>query len=246
MLFDLPGVGKSQLRGNVTSDQKADDVDAILDDAARTYSISTKQVDPVGWSLGTADALKYVLLAPKANRSRTIHNVILIATKPGGNTDGVVDGNQAQCVSTMLDGLKSVSGRDRLFAMRLEKYAFELIFPYRNQRPYHGVDSGCTATLNPDKGEVTLHVETTCVSDAECRRALVEQVLNQKAWPWSLTDGVPAELYANSASKTWTTASATAQVPLRISSLRIANVRESRRCRKPTAGSAKMMFESAE
>ena len=196
LLFDLPGVGKSQLRGNVTSDQKADDVDAILDDGARTYSISTKQVDLVGWSLGTADAMKYALLGPKANPSRTIHSVILIATKPGGNTDGFVDGNQAQCVSTILYGLKSVSARDRRLKLQLERYAFELIFPYRNQRPYDGLDSGCTATLNLDKGEVKLHVETTCVSDAECRRALVEQVLNQKAWPWSLTDGVPAELYA--------------------------------------------------
>ncbi len=195
LLFDLPGVGKSQLHGSVTGNQKADDVDAILNDAARTYGISTSQVDLVGWSLGTADELKYALLAPKANPSRAIRNVVLIATKPGGNTDGVVDGNQAQCVATVLDALKSAPSRDRWLALQLAKNAFELIFPYKNQRPYDGLDSGCTATVDHSNGGVKLNVDTACVFRPECRKSLADEILNQKAWPWSLTNGVSPELY---------------------------------------------------
>ncbi len=194
LLFDLPGVGKGQLHGSVTGNQKANDVDAILDDAARTYGIPTSRVDLVGWSLGTADELKYVLLAPKATPSRTIRNVVLIATKPGGNTDGFVDGHQAQCVSTVLNALKSAPGKDRRLANQLKKYAFELIFPYKNQRPYDGLDSGCTATVNDD-GEVNLNVDTDCALRPECRKSVADELLNQKAWPWSLTDGVSPQLY---------------------------------------------------
>ena len=195
LLFDVPGVGKSQIHDNITGNQKADDVDAMLDDAARTYGISTSAVDLVGWSLGTADELKYALLAPKANPARAIRNVVLIATKPGGNTDGFVDGNQAQCVSTVLEALKSAPSRDRRLAIQLAKNAFELIFPYKNQRPFDGVDSGCTATVDHSSGDVKLNVDTACVTRPECRRAIAEEILNQKAWPWSLTNGVPPELY---------------------------------------------------
>lgn len=195
LLFDLPGVGKSQLHGSITGNQKADDVNAVLDDAARTYGISTKQVDLVGWSLGTGDELKYALLAPKANPSRAIRNVVLIATKPGGNRDGFVDGNQAQCVSTVLGALKSAPSGDRRLAIQLARYAFELIFPYKNQRPYDGLDSGCTATVDHSNGEVKLNVDTACASRPECRKAIADDLLNQKAWPWSLTNGVPPELY---------------------------------------------------
>ena len=195
LLFDLPGVGKSQLHGNVTGNQKADDVDAMLNDAARSYGIATRVVDLVGWSLGTGDELKYALLAPKANPWRTIRNVVLIATKPGGNTDGFVDGNQAQCVSTILGALRSTPSSDRRLAIQLARYAFELIFPYKGQRPYNGLDSGCTATVDQANGEVKLNVETACVTRPECRKAMADELLNQKAWPWSLTNGVPPELY---------------------------------------------------
>jgi pimeloyl-ACP methyl ester carboxylesterase len=195
LLFDLPGVGKSRLHGSVTANQKADDVEAMIDDAARTYGISISQVDLVGWSLGTVDELKYALLAPKADPAQAIRSVVLIATKPGGNTDGIVDGNQAQCVSTVLNALKSASSGDRLLALQLARYAFELIFPYQNQQPYDGLDSGCIATVNHGNGEVKLNVDTACAFRAECRKSIADEVLNQRAWPWALTGGVPPELY---------------------------------------------------
>lgn len=195
LLFDLPGVGKSPLQANVTSNQIANDIDAMLDDAARTYAIPTAQVDLIGWSLGTLDALKYALLAPKANPSRTVRNLALIAAKPGGNTEGFFDGNEAQCVSTILGALKSAPNDDRLFKDRLEKDAFELTFPYRNQKPYDGIDSGCTATIDGKNREIKLNVETTCALHEACRKSVVEQVLNQKTWPWSLSKGISSQLY---------------------------------------------------
>lgn len=195
LLFDLPGVGKSPLHGNITANQTVNDVDAMLDDASLTYGISTRQVDLLGWSLGTMYALKHALLAPKANPSRSVHNLLLIAAKPGGNTDGFFDGNEAQCVSTILSTLKLVPNDDRFFKADLQKDAFELTFPYRGQKPYDGVDSGCTATIDGENRKLKLNVETTCVDRAECRKAVAEQILNQEAWPWSLTRGISDELY---------------------------------------------------
>jgi pimeloyl-ACP methyl ester carboxylesterase len=195
LLLDLPGVGKSQSHGNVTADQTVNDIDAMLDDAARTYAISTSRVDLVGWSLGTMYALKYALLAPIANRSRTVRSLVLIAAKPGGNTNGVFDGNEAQCVSTILSTLKSVPNADRDLKLRLQTDAFELTFPYRHQKPYDGVDSGCTASVDVAKRELKLNVETSCAALATCRKTVAEQLLNRRTWPWSLTNGIPDELY---------------------------------------------------
>ncbi len=195
VLFDLPGVGKSALHGNVTANQIANDSDAMLDDAARTYGIATNNVDLVGWSLGTAYALKYALLAPKANPSRKVRNLVLIAVKPGGNTDGFVDGNAAQCIATILGAMKSVPAGDRLLEARLQNYAFELTFPYRNQKPYNGLDSGCTASVDLQKRKIELNVQTTCGESSICRKTIADQLLNRKTSPWSLTGGVSDQLY---------------------------------------------------
>jgi len=195
LLLDLPGVGKSQLHGNVTADQTANDIDAMLDDATRTYGIPTSRVDLVGWSLGTLYVLKYAMLAPIANPSRVVRNLVLIAAKPGGNTNGVFDGNEAQCVSTILSALKSVPSGDRDFKIRLQTDAFALTFPYRNQKPYDGVDSGCTASVDVPKRELKLNVEFSCAHLATCRKTVAEQLLNRRTWPWSLMRGISDELY---------------------------------------------------
>ena len=56
VLFDYPGVGNSQSSDEVTFDQIADDVDAMLEDISDRYGLSTDQVNLVGWSLGTLAA----------------------------------------------------------------------------------------------------------------------------------------------------------------------------------------------
>jgi pimeloyl-ACP methyl ester carboxylesterase len=62
VLFDYPGVGNSQSSGEVTFDQIADDVDAMLEDISKRYSLSTDWVNLVGRSLGTLAASKFAFL----------------------------------------------------------------------------------------------------------------------------------------------------------------------------------------
>ena len=82
----------------VTHDQIANDVDALLADVGRQYNIPVNDVSVVGWSLWTEAALKNAFLSPASNPNRTIHSVVLIATKPGGGQSEQTNGNGAQCV----------------------------------------------------------------------------------------------------------------------------------------------------
>ncbi len=131
VMFDYPGVGSSPLLGNVTLDDISNDADAMLNEIGRRYHVPTDKVDPLGWSLGSVAALKYAFVAPNSNPERKIGNLILIATKPGGNTDGFFDGNEADCVMTMFDELKNNSGLDSSFKRELEENLFQLTLPLR-------------------------------------------------------------------------------------------------------------------
>src|SRR5262249_7930317 len=82
VFFDQPGIGNNPITQDIPFDQQAEDVDAMLNDISTRSGISTKHVDPMGWSLGTEAALKYAFLAPVANPSRKVNNVVLIAAKP--------------------------------------------------------------------------------------------------------------------------------------------------------------------
>jgi pimeloyl-ACP methyl ester carboxylesterase len=202
VLFDYPGVGYSSLSSEVSSDQIANDVDALLDNAALIYDIRTDVVNPLGWSLGTANALKYAFLAPNANPARTIDNLVLIATKPGGNTDGFVDGNQASCINTMFDALKTpASVKNRLNDM-LQQAVFELLFPYHGQTPYNGLASSCNAAIEyPDT--IALSVAPNCQPTDLCGRNEAYEVGNRQTVPWSITDGVNQDLYNQERSIDW-------------------------------------------
>lgn len=195
LLFDYPGVGDGKLNGSSTLDHIASDVDAMLDDAAQRYGISTDHVDLLGWSLGTAAALKYAVLQSRSHAKRQVENLLLIASKPGGNTDRFFNGNEAQCISTMMGALKKLPPGKRLLKTRLESLAFELTFPYRGQKPYDGTDSGCRATVDDTRDRVVLSVKTTCDTNRECRDTVAEQLLNRKVPPWSQTKGISDELY---------------------------------------------------
>jgi len=192
VLFDYPGVGKGKLAGTFTGDDIANDVDAMLDDAEIRYGISARVVDPTGWSLGTHLALKYAFLSPAARPDRVIKDVILIATRPGGNTDGFQDGNQAACVNSILTALE-VPDITSSFTKTLQTDAFELIFPYVDQEPYDGVDSGCTATIEGDT--IDLSVTTNCPHGSECYKNALLELRNRKTRPWSKTDGVDSTVY---------------------------------------------------
>lgn len=199
LFFDYPGVGTSRLGGRqVTKDQVANDVDAVLTDATIEYGISTGVVDPVGWSLGTTDALKYSLLSPKARPGRTIHNILLIATDPGGYTtpDGYGTGpaspNEAACIGTMLGALKTAPSGT--LANRLELLTTELVFPYAGQTARNsGSFSRCSATVTDS--EVNLSVTPACGSFNGCRGFLGGSIINRDTYPWSLTKGVDHAVY---------------------------------------------------
>ena len=83
VLFDYPGVGNSQSSGEVTFDQIADDVDAMLENISERYNLSTDRVNLVGWSLGTLAASKFAFLSAEGRPKRTIRDAVLIATEAG-------------------------------------------------------------------------------------------------------------------------------------------------------------------
>jgi pimeloyl-ACP methyl ester carboxylesterase len=83
VLFDYPGVGNSQSSGEVTFDQIADDVNAMLEDISERYNLSTDRVNLVGWSLGTLAASKFAFLSAEGRPKRTIRDAVLIATEAG-------------------------------------------------------------------------------------------------------------------------------------------------------------------
>jgi len=192
VMFDYPGVGNSPLLGNVTYDDISNDVDALLDEIGQRFHIPTDKVDPLGWSLGAVAALKYTFVAPTANPKRKIGNLALIATKPGGNTDGFFDGNEADCVMTMFNELKDNPDLDSSFKKELDEDLFQFTFPYLGQTPNTGPNSGCEATIGNDT--VTLNVTLNCPLDSECDRNLALQEANRNTSPWSLTQGIDYNL----------------------------------------------------
>jgi len=147
----------------------------------------------MGWSLGTVAALKYTFVAPTANPKRKIGNLILIATKPGGNTDGFFDGNEASCVMTLFDELKNNPDLDSSFKRELDLDLFQLTFPYAGQTPNSGPNSGCTATIGDNTA--TLNVTLNCPIDSECDRNQLVQEANRNTSPWSITGGTDYSLF---------------------------------------------------
>lgn len=194
VMFDYPGVGENPLTGNVTFDDISNDVDAMLNEIGRRYRIPTDRIDPLGWSLGTEGALKYAFVSPTSNPERKIGNLILIASKPGGNTDGFFDGNESSCVMTLFDEIKNNPGLDPSFVNELDTLLFELTFPYIGQTPNDGVDSGCTATIT-DNDSVTLSVTPSCPLDSECDKNFAVEDTNRRTEPWSNTGGVDYNLF---------------------------------------------------
>jgi pimeloyl-ACP methyl ester carboxylesterase len=194
VLFDYPGTGLNPASSTFTGDQVADDVDAMLDDVTARYGISTAAVDPGGWSLGTHLALKYSFVAPVSNPARQLHSVLLIAARPGGNTDGFQSGNQAACVQTIITA--SASGLTSTEMLRrVQGLGIRMIFPYEFQPPYSGSNQVCTATVNYQAGDIDLNVTPNCDTSNHCDQTLVDDAENRKVMPWVLTQGISRTLF---------------------------------------------------
>ena len=194
LLFDYAGVGDGTAAIEQTFDSVASDVDALLNDATARYGISTSDIDVLGWSLGTHAAMKFTFLSAASSPDRHIHDVVLIATRPGGATDGLATGNQAQCVSELLTALDQDQPSD--FRFTLQTDAFKLTFPYQMQAPYDGADSGCLAQI--DDESVTFNVMLDeCLPGSQCWKMYLDQLFNRYTTPWSSTNGVPHDVYVN-------------------------------------------------
>lgn len=194
VLFDYPGTGLNPVAATFTGDQVANDVDAMLDDVTLRYGISTAVVDPGGWSLGTNLAIKYSFVAPVSNPARILRSLLLIATRPGGNTDGFQSGNQADCVTTILDALGQNNLNTNL-TNALQTAGIKLIFPYVNQPPYSGSSDVCTASINYASSTVNLNVSLDCGLDNHCIQTVADDILNRKTAPWNKTDGISTSLF---------------------------------------------------
>lgn len=197
VLFDYPGVGRSPLLGDVTADEVANDVDAMLEDIDATYRIPTDKVDAIGWSLGTLLALKFALLSPAARPDRRIGDLVLIATRPGGNLDGTTGNNQADCVVTLFDTLKtrSVWTQQPGLKRTIDADLAQLTFPFADQPPYNKPSSGCTASVDRSTGTVDLSVALDCPKGSICHSTLIDEAVNRDTPPWLLTRGVDYRLY---------------------------------------------------
>lgn len=194
VLFDYPGVGNGVRKAALTGDRIAADVDAMLDNITARYHIPTNVVDPLGWSLGTHLALKFSLVSPAADPARTINNIILIGTRPGGETGGYTNGNQAACVVSLLNAAQSPH-INHDFARHLDADLFRLTFPYVGQQPYSGVDSGCHAEINTETRRIALNVEMDCPAGSACSKNLFTQVINRLISPWRKTGGISPDVY---------------------------------------------------
>lgn len=195
VLFDYPGVGNTQYSGTLTADRIANNVDAMLDDVTSTYGLVTDTVDVVGWSLGALTALKYAMLAPAAKTGRNVGEVILFATKAGGSTGSLPSGNQAQCATAIFDSLLT-PGLSKLFENSLEATMFQLMYPFKRQKPYNGTNNGgCTAQVDTNAQTINLSVKTKCGGKTLCQKNLLLDNIAEKSVPWATTDGVPDNLY---------------------------------------------------
>ena len=193
VLFDYPGVGMGSRKGPLTGDRIANDVDAMLDDIGVRYRIPTNVIDPLGWSLGTHLAEKFALDEPASNPGRSINNIILIATRPGGGSGAVTDGNQAACIVSMLTAAQSP--HSRALTRRMDMDLFRLTFASADQPPFDGVDSGCHATVDAANQSVALTMTPDCPMGSECRKSMVAQIADRLVWPWRRTDGISHDVF---------------------------------------------------
>jgi pimeloyl-ACP methyl ester carboxylesterase len=193
LFFDYPGVGLTSGTTNYNTAQVADDVDALLSDVGQTFSIPTNDVSLIGWSLGTLTALKFATLSQVASPSRIIHNIILIATKPGGGLSPPTTGNGAQCVDTTFDNLVNPS-TSPILRLRLVENNFDLLFPYIGEPQNDGPSINCVVTVDTSSNTVSLNVTTNCNIGTICFDTFAEWTANRLRSPWSITGGVSTDL----------------------------------------------------
>jgi pimeloyl-ACP methyl ester carboxylesterase len=193
LFFDYPAVGLSTSSTNYSTAQVANDVDYLLTDVGNTFSIPTNDVNLIGWSLGTLNAMKYATLSPVASPNRTIHDVILIATKPGGGQQLQTNGNGAQCIDGAF-GILINPSTNPILRLKLTQNNFDLLFPFIGEPQNNGPSINCTVTVDTTNNTVSLNVTTNCDIGTVCAKTFDEWTANRLKYPWSITQGVSTDL----------------------------------------------------
>ena len=190
VFFDYPGVGHSPA-ATYTRDDVANDVDAMLQDIAARYGISTSTVDPVGWSLGTTFAMKYAFLSPVSRPTRRINDVILYSAHGGGAQQTGGGSGSASCVQTLFKESLYYSGS---VETQIKLDLSELIFPFKGQQPtQNGTNSGCKATVT--NSGVTLTVTPVCNLSNGCSQYIDGYLAAAQTPPWKATGGIDSGVY---------------------------------------------------
>lgn len=121
VFFDYPGVGGTTYPGDLsfTFDKVSETVYGLLSSLTTSGSLQVTRVDPAGWSLGTASALKFATLAGynaafKAS-GMSIGSLFLIATKSGGDLHSSPAAAPSTC-STSSTGEATAPGAARAAA----------------------------------------------------------------------------------------------------------------------------------
>jgi pimeloyl-ACP methyl ester carboxylesterase len=105
VFFDYPGIGGTAYPGATafTFDKVAETVYDLLASLKSSGALAIKQVDPAGWSLGTASAVKFGTLAAHnvsfKNSGMSIGTFFLIAVKPGGDIHSSTTVTPLPCAS---------------------------------------------------------------------------------------------------------------------------------------------------
>lgn len=224
IFFDYPGVGGTSVLSDsgFTFDAVARDVDALVSYVNDTYAsdlgTTIDVVHPLGWSLGTLGALKFAGLAAAngygTSDARQIGSLLLVATKPGGDTQSGGDGhliipaatgNQAECVTQVTAQLKNAS----YYVRAVKQAMFGLMFPYvytaskAIQGAYSGDDDAiCQATsittsaVALQDGTTGQTIETSCAAeDSTCVAHELAFALNRLVEPYATDGGVPYAVY---------------------------------------------------
>lgn len=221
VFFDYPGIGGTPVASYTAFgfDGFARDVDALLDyvDAELGLGRKIETVHPLGWSLGSLAALRFAGLAAAngygPNDSRRIGNVLLIATKPGGDLfSGVwswvepAHGHQGSCVTQVTAALQNQT----YYQDHVKRAMVGLLFPYvytksgATQGPYLAVDDErlCVASSITTDG-VTLKdavkdlgIETECEArEGPCRKVALGYFENRRFHPYRNDNGLPLPVY---------------------------------------------------
>ncbi len=103
VFFDYPGIGETTYPGNTsfTFDAMSDDVYHLLANLDASGDFEIGEVDPLGWSLGTASAIKFATLAASNQAFKTsgmsIGKLFLIAVKAGGDLNSSPPASPSSC-----------------------------------------------------------------------------------------------------------------------------------------------------